>query len=108
MRIDLVVALPGVVKLSVAVAFARLRRALLALSVGMNGVGVFSGSRWPPRRLPPRPRPREAPGVSTTAGLQGVWEISSSSMLSFYVTVGMDVVMSWCETVGMDCGTVGL
>ena len=94
-RIDLDVALPGAVELSVAAAVARLRRALLALRVGMNGVGVFFGRRWPPLRLPPRPRPREAPGARTTAGLlQGIWEISSSSMLSFCVIVGMDAGLS--------------
>jgi hypothetical protein len=44
-RIALAVALPGVAELSVADVVARLRRALIALRVGINGVGVFSGRR---------------------------------------------------------------
>ncbi len=41
-RIDMAVALPGVVELCVAVAAARLRRALLALRAGIDGVSSLA------------------------------------------------------------------
>ena len=107
-RIAVVVALPGVDEFSVAIVAATLRRALLAQRVGINGVWVFVGRYWPPLRIPLRPRLREAPGVRNIAGLRGVREISSSTMLSFCVIVGMDARLSCCGTMRMDSVTVGL
>ncbi len=106
LRIALVVALPGVKAFSVVAVVARLRRALLALRVGIKGVWVFAGRCWPPLRMPPRPRLREAPGVRIIIGLRGVREISSSAMMSFCEIVGMDAGMSCCGSVWMECVVV--
>ena len=85
-RIALVVALPWVDEFSVATVAARLRRALLAIRVGIKGAWVFAGRCWPPLRVPSCPRPRG----------------------SFCDVLRIDVRLSCSGLVRMGCVSVGM
>ena len=85
-RIALAVALPGVGEFSVAAVAARLRRALLALRVGIKGVWGFAGRCWPPLRVIPFPWPRG----------------------SFCDVLRIDAGLSCCESVHEGCACVGV